>query len=93
MTPSWCVPSAVGLVLVNLLVWVFVWGKTVGRVNTRLNNIEKKQEDPPMLPQCIGLFSEIKEGLSMLNGEVKTMLITLKEYQTHNEKRDTRGVK
>lgn len=93
MTPSWCVPSAVLLVLVNLLVWVFVWGRTVGNVKARLNSVEKRLDDPPILPQCQELFTEIKEGLSMLNGEIKGMLITMKGYQKDNERKQTRGEK
>lgn len=89
-------PTLIGLivlVVLNIFVWVFASGRMTGRVNTRLNNVEKRLDDPPMLPECRELFTEIKEGLSELNGEVKTMLITMKEFQKNNEKKQTRGEK
>lgn len=89
-------PTLIGLavlVVLNIFVWVFASGRMTGKVNTRLNNIEKRLDDPPMLPECRELFTEIKEGLSQLNGEIKGMLTTMKGYQKDNERRHTRSKK
>ena len=89
-------PTLIGLavlVVLNIFAWVFASGKMTGRVNTRLNNIERRLDDPPILPQCQELFTEIKEGLSQLNGEIKTLLITMKGYQKDNERKHTRNEK
>ena len=89
-------PTLIGLIVLcvlNIFVWVFASGRMTGRVNTRLNNVEKRLDDPPILSQCQELFTEIKEGLSQLNGEIKGMLITMKGYQKDKEKKHTRSKK
>lgn len=86
---EWLVPSAFLVVIINILVWVFTWGKLSGRVNTRLNGLEKNQRNPVVLPQCAAMFSDIKESLSNLNGKVEIILITMKEYQKDSERART----
>lgn len=76
--PIWILPtSGVALILVNLLIWVFYLGKTRGSTSSRLNAVEERLDDPPVLPQCIEVFTEIKENLSHLNGTVETILRTM----------------
>ena len=85
------IPGGIILIVINILVWAFLWGKTLGKINTRLTVLEKSQDDPPMLPECQILFSEIKEGLANLDGKVSTMLITMKENQRNSEKKHIGG--
>lgn len=87
-------PSFIGLIVLvalNIVAWVFAAGKMTGMTNTRLNNVEKRLDDPKILPQCMELFNELKDGLSTLNGEVKALLLSMKEYQKNDEKRRIRN--
>ncbi len=76
--PIWVIPvSGAAILIVNLFLWVFLWGRWRGSTDSRLNAIEKQLDDPPILPQCIELFNEIKETLGELNGKVDTMMLNV----------------
>ncbi len=66
--------SGVGLIVISILTWVFRWGRRTDKVNNRLESLEKKAANPGVLPQCADTFTEIKEGLSNLNGKVEAIL-------------------
>jgi len=80
----------IGLIIMNVLVWVFAWGRSVGKINTRLNAVEEKVDKPQILSACVDIFTEIKERLGNLDGKVGTILIVMKESQKNNEKKRTR---
>lgn len=81
------VGGACGLILANLLGWVFLWGRWRGKVNTRLEHLEKRD----ILPECQNIFTGIKEGLSSVTGKVDTVLLLMKENQKNEEKRNIQG--
>ncbi|MBU0778241.1 hypothetical protein KKF82_08280 [Patescibacteria group bacterium] len=75
-----------GLILVNVLFWVFAWGRRTGGVNQRLKHLENAEANSQILPECNEIFTEIKERLSGLGGKVDVLLMTMKENQKNNEK-------
>ena len=81
--------SSLGIVMLNLLVWLFLWGKRTGSMNTRLDNLEGNQSNPQILPECNVIFTEIKENLASLEGKMGIILLTMKENQKNNEKKRT----
>lgn len=80
----------IGLIIMNVLVWVFAWGRSVGKVNTRLKVVEEKVDNPQILHACSEIFTEIKEKLAKLDGKVGTILIVMKERQKNDEKKRVR---
>jgi len=91
LQPAVALLALAGLVAVNVLVWVFAWGKGRGQTNTRLNAIEEKMGNPQILPDCNEIFTEIKERLAGLEGKVETMLIIMTESQKNSEKEKITG--
>ena len=83
----------IGLILINILVWVFLWGKRTGKVNTRLTNLEDRIDTHSILPECSELFSEIKGALSNVVGKVDVMLLMVKESQKNIERKRTSRTK
>jgi hypothetical protein len=79
--------ALIGLIVINLLVWVFAWGRGVGKVNTRLTVIEEKVNNPQILPDCNIIFTEIKEGLSNVGGKVETILTLMQVNQKTSERK------
>jgi len=86
--PEWLIPL-IGLVLINAFVWLYLWGWRGGKVNTRLNNLESKFNDPVILPQCAELFSEIKEHMAKVSTKVELMYNWMNEDRKNNEKKRT----
>lgn len=84
--PNWLLPG-IGLIVANILVWAFVWGRRTGRVNQRLMSLEKWFEAPTILPECSGIFTEIKEGLAKVQGKVSTVLLIMTENQKSSERK------
>ena len=82
---EWIISGAI-IIVVNVLVWAFVFGKILGRTNTRLSNLEKGQHNPTILPECSGMFTEIRERLANLDGKVDTILLMTRETQKNKEK-------
>lgn len=79
--------ALIGLIVINLLVWVFAWGRGVGGINTKIKNIEEKVNNPQILPDCNIIFTEIKEGLSNVGGKVEAILTMMQINQKTNEKK------
>ena len=90
--PDWLFPG-IGLVVANILVWGFAWGRRTGKVNQRLDSLEKWFENPTILPECSSIFSEIKEGLAELKGKVSTILLITTENQKNSEKKHVKKKK
>lgn len=84
--PDWLLPG-IGLVVANVLVWAFVWGRRTGGVNQRLQSLEKWFESPTILPECSSIFAEIKGGLAELKGKVSTILLIMTENQENLERK------
>ena len=84
-----------GVIIVNTLIWVFLWGKRQGSVNSRLDDVERKvvMKSCTMYPECLETFGEIKEHLSNLDGKIEVLLLSLKEIQKNGEKEHFRGQK
>ena len=85
MMPELIIGGAV-VIIMNILVWVFLWGGWRGKVNTRLKAIE----DRGVLPECTEIFTDIKEKLAEVTGNVKVMLLMMMENQKNLEKKRTR---
>lgn len=68
-----------GLIGINILIWVFAWGKSRGRTNARLSTIEEKLDNPGVRPDCVEIFNEIREKLADLGGKVQTILIFMEK--------------
>ena len=83
---EWAV-GIIGLIIVSVITWTFLWGRSVGQVNTKIKNIENKLSNPQILPECNEIFTEIKENLSNLTGKVDIILLTMTENQKNNEKK------
>jgi len=81
------------VIAINVLIWVFLFGKRTGKVNNRLSVIEEKLSNPQVLPQCTEIFTEIKEKLSYLAGNVETILLVIKENQKNVERKRTSRTK
>lgn len=77
----------IGLIVVNLLVWVFAWGKRAGRINTKIKSIEGQLANPQILPDCNVVFTEIKEKLSDVGGKVEAILVMMKTNQKVDERK------
>lgn len=88
---EWLIALISSGVLATLFVWAFQWGKSRGNVNTRLNDIERRLDDPQILPECSVIFTEIKENLATLTGKVDTILITMTKKQKNDEREHTQG--
>ena len=88
--PQWMLGIS-GLVIVNILIWVFLWGRRTGNVNHRLKSLEKKVANPGVLPECVEVFTEIKEKLSNLTGKVDVILTLTQENheKRRRKKRET----
>ena len=89
--PEWLIALIASGVLAVMLTWAFQWGKRGGNVNTRLNDLERRANDPQILPQCAEIFTEIKEKLASLDGSVGVMLGIMKESQKNDEKKHIQG--
>lgn len=87
--PDWLLPGA-GIVIVNIRIWVFAWGRRTGGVNHRLKTLEGLQENPTILPECTEIFTVIRGGLSNLDGKVSTLLLSYQENQKNSEKKHLR---
>lgn len=83
MTPSAFIWTLIGIIVANILFWVFLWGKRVGRVNQRLNNLE----NPQILPECQVIFNEIKEKLGECVGRLDIISNVLKINAKEEERR------
>ena len=67
--------SIAAVLLVNLLIWVFLFGKTIGRLSNRMCKIENdQQKEPQIMPECYEIFSELREGVASLNAKVDILL-------------------
>lgn len=81
MTWEWLLQPAItllallGLIGVNVAIWIFAFGKNRGRTNTRLDTIEEKFENPQVLPDCVVVFTDIAEKLSALDGKMEVILL------------------
>ena len=66
------------LVAINVVVWVFAWGRARGTTNTRIEVIEGRLDNPVVLPECNEIFGQIKENLANLDGKVEAILNTMR---------------
>lgn len=57
-------------VVINVLVWVYLFGKRGGTVNERLDNVEKRLDNPKVLDECSSTFTEMGKKLSRIEGKV-----------------------
>lgn len=89
---EWLIALISSGALVVMLTWAFQWGKRGGNVNTRLDELERRANDPQILPECSGIFTEIKENLASLDGSVGVMLGIMKENQKNDEKKHITGI-
>jgi len=85
--PEWLIVLISSGALAVMLTWAFQWGRRGGNVNTRLGDLERRANDPQILPQCAEIFTKIKEKLASLDGRVGVMLGIMKENQKNNEKK------
>lgn len=85
------IPEFIGggilLLLLNIAVWAFTWGRTMGKICERVDNVEEKVDThiehhpkPYVLPECNQTFTEIKTHLASMDtkldnviGEVKNL--------------------
>jgi len=86
--PTWLIVLMSGGVAVSALTWLFLYARRVGSVNTRLNHLEERNDNPQVLPQCNDIFTEIKENLANITGKVEAILSI-----AENGKPKTRGKK
>jgi len=92
--PVWLIPvSGLSIIIVNVLIWVFVFGKFIGKLGSRINNLEEKLGNPMVLPECHKLFAELREGISNLVGKMEVVLSQLKVNSKNNEKEYLKGKK
>ena len=77
------------LVVINILIWVFLWGRTLGKLNNRMANVEDNQNTPLILPECQELFRNMQEGIGHLTGKVDVILGFVKENQKNQERKLT----
>lgn len=92
---EWLIALISSSALAVMLTWAFQWGKRGGKVNTRSKELERRANNPQILPECSVIFTEIKENLSNLNGKVDTLVETFqliaKERQKNDEREHTQG--
>lgn len=74
------------IIALNILFWVFMWGKKLGRRNQRLDDLEHHVNNPGMLTECRELFVELKEGLGEVRGNLKVILTILKINSKEDER-------
>lgn len=74
LQPAIALLALIGIIGVNIAIWIFAWGMSRGRTNTRLNVIEEKLDNPRVLPECTETFTEIKQVLSEVSGKVDAIL-------------------
>lgn len=92
--PVWAIPvSGAAILLVNLFLWVFLWGRWRGSTDSRLDALEKHLDDPPILPQCVELFTEIKETLGELKGKFEALMLTINLNMKESEGKRIRKIK
>lgn len=84
---EWLIALIASGALAVMLTWAFQWGRRGGGVNARLDDLERRANDPQILPQCAEIFTEIKEKLASLDGSVGVMLGIMKENQKNDEKK------
>lgn len=77
--------SIAAILVGNVIVWAFLWGK----YNQRLINVEKAQVNPDILPECQELFRDIKGSIGNLTGKVDVILNTITENQKNEERKRT----
>ena len=88
------IAGGAAILIVNILIWVFLFGKTIGRQNTRLCQLEENTRDPEILPECQKLFRTIEGRLGDIGGKVDFMVFTMNENKKNKEKsRQTRKKK
>lgn len=79
------VPELIGggllLIILNIVVWAFAWGRTVGRVcesvdnlEQRLNTYEASDCSHEMIPACQDMFRNIGERLSNVEGKLDIII-------------------
>lgn len=84
--PDWLLPG-IGIVVANVLVWAFVFGKTYGGLKTKVKGVENKLVNPDILPECREIFSGIEKGLAEVTGKVSAMFMMMTENQKNIEKK------
>ncbi len=90
------VPELIGggffLLILNIAVWAFAWGRTWGKVCERVDNVEEKVDvhiknhpKPFVLPECNKTFLEIGKTLSGLETQMKNVVSEIKELKKRVE--------
>lgn len=82
------IPEAIGgiflIIIINIIVWAFVWGRTVGKICERIDNIEEKIDGhierhpkPYVLPECHQTFKDIASSLASLKTQMSSVVSDL----------------
>ena len=73
--------GGLALLLLNIIVWAFAWGRTVGKVletvenqGKRLDDHERKHKSHVVLNDCQHTFSEIMSRLSGLEAKMEILI-------------------
>lgn len=73
------------LILTNIGIWLFAFGKRTGRHNAKMENVEKELDNPKILPECVRIFADIRQNLTRVTTEVK---LVAEKVETNVEVRD-----
>jgi len=74
--------SGILILLANIAIWAFAWGRAAGKLIERVDNLEDKINDhidhPPVLSECTGAFLSIAKSLTELKTQMKTVVSEIK---------------
>lgn len=90
------VPEFIGggllLLILNIAVWAFAWGRTVGKICEKVDNVEEKIDThlehhpkPYVLPECNKTFLEIGKTLTGIETNLGNVVKEVKDLKKRVE--------